>query len=87
MSPQHVSFHNTFVVLREICGREFERIINTVFMNLSHMSCECITDVKNSCESVTDVKESNVSVTNTFEFFTLVTDSFYFHIRTNLSHV
>ena len=70
------------------------------FMNLSHMSCVCITDVKNSCESFTEVNDPNVLVTywkirtnssqyvtNTFEFFTLVTDSFDFHIRTNLSHM
>ena len=96
MSPQHFSFHNTL-----FCGRENERITNTLFfMNLSLMSCERITDVKNSCESFTEVKESYAfvtsvknshefftGVTNTFEFFTLVTDSFDFHIRTNLSHV
>ena len=69
------------------------------FMNLSHMSCVRITDMKNPCESftkvinlhvfVTSVKNSYeflIRVTNTFEFFTLVTDSFDFHIRTNLSY-
>ena len=68
-------------------------------MNLSHMSCLRITDMKNSCESFTEVKDSQVfvtvknshefftGVTNWFEFFTLVTDSFDFHIRKNLSHV
>ena len=82
-------------MLREISGREYERITNTLFMNLSHMSCVRITDVKNSCESFTEVKDSHVffthefstGVTNTFEVFTLLTDSFDFHSRTNLSYV
>ena len=30
MSPQHFSFHNS-VVLREVSGREYERIANTLF--------------------------------------------------------
>ena len=88
-------------MLREISGREYERNYKySFFMNLPHMSCEHITDVKNSCESFTEVKESYVfvtsvknshefftGVTNMFKFFTLVTDSFDSHIRMNQSHV
>ena len=37
------------VLLREISGREYERITNTLFMNLSYMSCVRITDVENLC--------------------------------------
>ena len=37
MSPQHFSFHNS-VVLREISGREYERITNTLFYEfISHV--------------------------------------------------
>ena len=87
-------------MLREISSREYERIANALFMNLSHMAYVRITVVNNSCESFTEVKDSHVFVTtvknsnefstvvtNTFEFFTLVTDSFDVHIRRNLSHV
>ena len=61
-------------------------------MNLSHMSCVRISDVKNSCvlhrsggfarlvTSMKNLHEFFTGVTNTFEIFTLVTDSFDFHI-------
>ena len=96
MSPQHFFFSQHIVVLSEISGRKNEHIV----MNLSHMACKRITDVKNSCESFTEGKELYVFVTfvknshefftyvtNTFDFFTRVTDSFDFHIRTKLSHM
>ena len=42
----NIFFSQHSVVLREISGREYERITNSIFMNLSHMSCVRITDVK-----------------------------------------
>ena len=86
-------------MLREISGREYERITNTLFYEFITLVLRTYYDVKNSRESFT-VKESHVFVTSakyshefftgvtyTFEFFTLVIDSFDFHIQTNLSHV
>ena len=78
-------------VLREISGREYERITNTLFfMILSHMSCVRITDGKQSV-LVLHICEKFARILHRYdkyvELFTLVTDSFDFHILTNLSHV
>ena len=60
---------------------------NTLFMNLSHMSCVRITDVKNSCESFTEAKDSHVFVTsvkNSNEFYTGVKNTCEFFTRLKL---
>ena len=86
-------------MLREISGRENERITNTLFYEFithvmrTYYRCEKIfrvREVKDSHVFVTSVENSHeffIDVTNTFTLFTLVTDSFDFHIRTNLSHM
>ena len=52
MSPQYFFFSQHSVVLKEIGGRDMNALQILFFMNLSHMSCVRITDMKDSCEFV-----------------------------------
>ena len=94
-------FSHHSVVLREISGREYERITNTFFLWLYHTSwrsyyrCEKFTRVPHRSERfarICHICERFARILHRCDkyvrIFTLVTDSFDFHVRNeSVTHV
>ena len=86
-------------MLREICGREYERIMNTLFMNLSHVMRtyyrrEKFVWVLHRSEGIVRICHICDKSARSFHrcdkyirIFHACDRFFYFHIRTNLSHL